>query len=163
MLKRKLQHFGHLIQRTDSLEKTLMLGKIEGRRRRGTMGNEMVGWHHQLNGHEFGWTPGVGDGQGGLVCCDSWGCKQSDTTERLNWTDFYMMLLCFLSKHAKLKFEYFPSFNNDQLFFKIMTHIFSPIECNALLLPLSLSILIFICTLRTSYVTFSHYPLSTSL
>ena len=46
------------------------------------------GWmHHQLDGHGFGWTPGVGDGQGGLACCDSWGCKESDTTERLNWTE----------------------------------------------------------------------------
>ena len=45
---------------------------------------EMVGWHHRLNGHEFEETPGVGDGQGGLVCCYSWGRKESDTTERLN-------------------------------------------------------------------------------
>ena len=48
--------------------------------------DEMAGWHHRLNVHEFEWTPGVGDGQGGLGCCDSWGCKESDTTERLNWT-----------------------------------------------------------------------------
>ena len=54
MLKLKLQYFGHFMQRTDSLEKTLMLGKIEGRRRRGIAEDEMVGWHHQLNGHEFG-------------------------------------------------------------------------------------------------------------
>ena len=47
----------------------------------------MVGWHHQLNGHEFGWTPGVGDGQGGLACCSSWDCKVSNTTERLDWTE----------------------------------------------------------------------------
>ena len=46
--------------------------------------DEMAGWHHQLYGHESGQTPGVGDGQGGLACCDSWGCKESDTTERLN-------------------------------------------------------------------------------
>ena len=46
--------------------------------------DEVVGWHHRLNGHAFGWTPGVGDGQGGLVCCGSWGRKESDTTERLN-------------------------------------------------------------------------------
>ena len=46
--------------------------------------NEMVGWHHRLNGHEFGWTLGVGDGQGGLGCCGSWGCKESDMTERLD-------------------------------------------------------------------------------
>ena len=45
---------------------------------------EMAGWHHQLNGHGFGWIPGVGDGQGGLVCCGPWGCKKSDTTEQLN-------------------------------------------------------------------------------
>ena len=76
MLKLKLQYFGHLMQRPDSLEKTLMLGKIEGRRRRG--------WHHQLNGNEFGWTPGVGDGQGGLACCSSWGRKELDMSERLN-------------------------------------------------------------------------------
>ena len=44
----------------------------------------MVGWHHRLNGRGFGWTPGVGDGQGGLACCGSWGCKELDTTERLN-------------------------------------------------------------------------------
>ena len=53
MLKLKLQSFGHLMRRTDSLEKTLILGKIEGRRRRGMTEDEMVGWHHQLNGHEF--------------------------------------------------------------------------------------------------------------
>ena len=65
-------------------EKTLMLGKIEGRRRRGRQKMRMVGRHHRLNEHGFGWTPGVGDGQGGLACCGSWGCKESDTTERLN-------------------------------------------------------------------------------
>ena len=51
--------------------------------------DEMVGWHHPLNGHGFGWTPGVGDGQGGLVCCGSGGHKESDTTEWLNWTSLY--------------------------------------------------------------------------
>ena len=49
--------------------------------------DEMAGWHHRLNGHEFARTPGVGDGQGGLACCDSWGRKESDTTEQLNWTE----------------------------------------------------------------------------
>ena len=72
-LKLKLQSFGHLMQRTDSFEKTLMLGKIEGRRRRGTTEDEMVGWHHRLDGHEFEKTPGVGDGQGSLACCSPWG------------------------------------------------------------------------------------------
>ena len=83
MLKLKLQYFGCLMQRADSFEKTLMLGKIESRRR-SRLADEMVGWHHQLNGHGFGWTPGVGDGQGGLACCGSQGCKESDTTEQLN-------------------------------------------------------------------------------
>ena len=46
--------------------------------------DKMVGWHHQLNGPEYRWTPGVGDGQGGLECCGSWGCKELDTTEQLN-------------------------------------------------------------------------------
>ena len=80
MLKLKPQYFGHLMQKADSFEKTLMLGKIEGRRRRGQQ-RIRVGWHHRLNGHGFEWTPGVGDGQGGLVCCGSWGHKELDTTE----------------------------------------------------------------------------------
>ena len=81
----KLQYFGHLMQITDSLEKTLMLGKINDRRRRldedEMEEDEMVGWHQQLNGHEFEQAPGVGDGQGSLVCCSSWGHKESDMTE----------------------------------------------------------------------------------
>ena len=79
LLKLKLQYFGHLIRRTDSLEKTLILGREWGQK--GTTEDEMVGWHLQLDGHEFGWAPGVGDGQGGLACCNSWGLKESDTTE----------------------------------------------------------------------------------
>ena len=67
MLKLKLQYFGHLKQRTDSLEKTLMLGKIEGGRRRGRQ-DEMAGCYHRFNGYGFGWTLRVGDGQGGLAC-----------------------------------------------------------------------------------------------
>ena len=58
-----------------------------GQEEKGTTEDEMAGWHHGLDGRESEWTPGVGDGQGGLVCCDSWGCKESNTTERLNWTD----------------------------------------------------------------------------
>ena len=86
MLKLKLQNVGHLLRRTDSLEKTLMPGMIE--EEKGKTEDEMVGWHHWLNGHEFEQTPGVGDGQGSLACCSSWGRKESDTTERLNWTDW---------------------------------------------------------------------------
>ena len=56
-------------------------GRDWGQEKKGMTEDEMAGWHHRLNVHEFGWTPGVGDGQGGLVCWDSWGCKESDTTE----------------------------------------------------------------------------------
>ena len=78
MLKVKIQNFDHLIGRVDSLEKTLMLGGTGGRRRRG---QPRMRWHHRLDGHEFVWTLGVGDGQGGLACCNSWCCKESDMTE----------------------------------------------------------------------------------
>ena len=80
MLKLKLQYFGHLMRKVDSLEKTLMLGRIGGRRRRGQTEDEMAGWHHQLDGHELEKTLGVGDGQGSMACCDPWVCKESDTT-----------------------------------------------------------------------------------
>ena len=86
MLKLKLQYFGHLVWRVDSLERTMMLGGIGGRTRRGRQ-DEMAGWHHWLDGRESEWTLRVGDGQGGLACCDSWGHKESDTTEQLNWTE----------------------------------------------------------------------------
>ena len=89
MLKLKLWYFGQLLWRTNSLEKILILGKIKCRRRSGWQ-DEMVGWHHRLNGHAFEQAPGVGDGQGGLACCDSWGHKELDTTERLNWTECYL-------------------------------------------------------------------------
>ena len=80
----KLQYSGQLIRRADSLEKTLMLGKIEDRRRRGQLEDEMVGWHHWLDGHVFEQTPGDGDVQGSLVYCSPWGCKELDRTEWLN-------------------------------------------------------------------------------
>ena len=76
MLKLKLQYFGYLMWRVDSLEKTLMLRGIGGQEKKGMTEDEMAGWHHRLNGHEFEWTPGVGDGQGGLLCYDSWGSRR---------------------------------------------------------------------------------------
>ena len=87
MLKLKLQYFGHLMWRADSLEKALILGKIWRWEEKGTTEDNMVGRHHQLDGHEFGETLGVGYGQGGMVCCSPRGCKELDTTERLNWTE----------------------------------------------------------------------------
>jgi len=62
-------------------------GRDWGQEEKGTTEDEMAGWHHWLDGHESEWTPGVGDGQEGLVCCDSWGHKESDMTEILNWTE----------------------------------------------------------------------------
>ena len=85
MLKLKLQYFGYLKRRTNSLEKTLMLGKIEGRRRRG--------WQ-RMNG--------VGDGQGGLACCSPWGCKESDVTGWLNLTDLNWKIKCHTKSICKL-------------------------------------------------------------
>ena len=84
MLKLKLQHFGHVLWTADSLEKSVMLGKIEDRRRRGHQRMRDVGWHHWCNGHELGQTSGDGEEQRGLACCSPWGCKESDMTGWLN-------------------------------------------------------------------------------
>ena len=79
----KLQYFGHLMQRADSLEKTLTLGDWRKKQKRGTE-DEMVGWHHWVNGYELGQILVDGEGQGGLACCSTWGCKESDMTWWLN-------------------------------------------------------------------------------
>ena len=62
-------------------------GKDWRQEEKGTTEDEMVGWQHRFDGHGFGWTLGIGDGQGGLACCSSWGCEELDTTEWLNWTE----------------------------------------------------------------------------
>ena len=85
MLKLKPQYFGHLMQRADSW-KDSDVGKDWRQEEKGSTEDEMVGWHHRLNGHEFEEVPGVGDGQGGLACCSPWGLKVLDTTAWLNWT-----------------------------------------------------------------------------
>ena len=77
-------------------------GRDWGQEEKVTTEDEMVGWHHRLYGCEFEWTPGVGDGQGGLACCDSWGCKESDMTESLNWTE-----LSYLYRWEKFFFHSF--------------------------------------------------------
>ena len=84
MLKLKLQYFGHLMWRADSLEKPLLLGKIEGRMRRGMTEDEMVGWYHWLNGHKFEKILGDSEGQKSLVCCCLWGRKELDMTQWLS-------------------------------------------------------------------------------
>ena len=83
MLNLKLQCFGHLMWRANSLEKTLMLEKT-GHEEKWATEDEKVGWHRWLNGHEFEQNPGVSEGQGNLACCRSWGRKEWDTTEWLN-------------------------------------------------------------------------------
>ena len=93
MLKLKLQYFSHLIWRADSLKKTLMLGKIEGKRRRGVAEDEMVGWHHWLIGHKSEKTPGDSGGQRSLECYSPWGTKiqtwlSNSTTTSFNRSDY---------------------------------------------------------------------------
>ena len=82
-------------------------GRDWGQEEKGTTEDEMAGWHHQLDGREFGWTLGVGDGQGGLACCDSWGRKELDMTEQLNWTELnccFVLPVIFLNLYIKTLF-----------------------------------------------------------
>ena len=82
-------------------------GKDWGQEEKGMTEDEMAGWHYRLNGHGFGWTPGVDDGQGGLACCPSWGCKESDTTEWLNWTKliFHIIVILYLISYISKFYE----------------------------------------------------------
>ena len=92
MLMLKLQYFGYLMRETWLIWKDLDAWKDWGEEEKGTTEDETVGWHHWLNGHEFEWAPGAGDGQGGQVWCSPWGGNKSDTTERLNWTKLALLL-----------------------------------------------------------------------
>ena len=94
---------------------------------KGTTEDEMVGWHHRLDGHEFEWTPGVGDGQGGLACCSSWGHKELGTTERLNWTEYYSLKSPWCSSfHAHFLFILFYLRLSHNKTKSSLTLIFSP-------------------------------------
>jgi len=87
-------------------------GRDWGQEEKGMTEDEMAGWHHWLYGRESEWTPGVGDGQGGMACCDSWGRKESDTTEQLNWTEggFTMLWYFFCAtKWVNCMYTYIPS------------------------------------------------------
>ena len=86
MLKLKLQYLATSCEELTHWKRPWCWEGL-GQEEKGTREDEMAGWHHWLDGREAGWTPGFGDGQGGLACCDSWGCKELDTTERLNWTE----------------------------------------------------------------------------
>ena len=83
---------------------------------KGTTEDEMVGWYHRLNGHEFEWTPGVDDGQGGLACCSPWGHKESDSTEWLNWTEPLSVLWDQLLYPLSMSVTYMCSFKNCTFF-----------------------------------------------
>ena len=103
ILKLKLWYSGHLTQ-SQLTGKDPDAEKVWGQEEKGLTENEMVGWHHWLDGHGFGWTPGVGDTQGGLACCSSWDRKESDTSEQLNWTELKAVkkVLCFNCKKNSL-------------------------------------------------------------
>ena len=94
-------------------------GRDWGQEEKGMTENEMPGWHHWLDGHEFGWTPGVGDGQGGLASCNSWGRKESDTTERVNWTNWTELKCSYVllkMKQHRYKRSPFLTFSNSIVF-----------------------------------------------
>ena len=121
MLRLKLQNFGHLTQRAIRvffIWKDPDAGK-DWRQEKGTTEDEMAGWHHWLNGHEFGWTLGIGDGQGGLACCGPRGRKESDITERLNWTDSYFTMLCLFLLYSRLN-QFYVCIH--PLFFRFPSH-----------------------------------------
>ena len=92
MLKLKLQYFGPPHATSWLIGKDSDAGRDSGHEEKGTTEDEMAGWHHWLSGREFEWTLGVGDGQGGLACCDSWSRKESDTTKRLNWSHYCLII-----------------------------------------------------------------------
>ena len=107
-------------------------GRDWGQEEKGMTEDEMAGWHHRLDGHEFGWTPGFGVGQGGLVCCDSWGCKESDANERLIWAELNMSWssLIHSSDISNLFFKaHSMKFSFQILKFSIIIHLF----CNFLI------------------------------
>ena len=101
MLKLKLQYFGQLMWITDSFEKNPDAGKDWMQQEKGTTEVEMVGWHHWLDRHKFEWGPGVVDGEGSQASCSSWDCKESDTTEPLNWLNKMNELLIHVTSHMK--------------------------------------------------------------
>ena len=87
-------------------------GRDWGQEEKGMTEDEMAAWHHRVDGCEFEWTPGAGDGQGGLVCCDLWGRKESDTTERLNWTELKGIKHLGYSYNCKV-WDYFKIMNGS--------------------------------------------------
>ena len=90
-------------------------GRDWGQEEMGMTEDEMAGWHHRLDGRESEWTPGVGDGQGGLACCDSWGRKESDTTDWLNWTEAFLKIPAGTRCYAQIRITW-GRFNKDTVY-----------------------------------------------
>ena len=113
MLELKLQYSVHLIGKDSDA------GRDWGQEEKGTTEDEMAGWHHWLDGRESEWTPGGGDGQRGLACCDSWGHKELDTTEWLNWTEWssgFPYLLQFKSEFGNKEFMIWATVSSQSCF-----------------------------------------------
>ena len=102
-------------------------GRDWGQEEKGMTEDEIVGWHHWHNGHEFGWTLGVSDGQGGLACCGSWGCKESDMTEWLNWTELTFVLPILPGIWWRLYIRWLNVLKFSEIFFYHLT-VSSPIS-----------------------------------
>ena len=96
---------------------------------KGTTEDEMAGWHHGLDGRESEWTPGNGDGQGSLACCDSWGCKESDTTERLNWTEYHLFLKIYAEATKPKRHPHLPVSCNLSFSFLLNSYILCAVFC----------------------------------
>ena len=115
---------------------------------KGTTEDEMVGWHHQLNGHEFHLALGVGDGQGSLACCNPWGCKESDTTEHLNWTwNLYEnILLSRMEMHSEDSILFTSAVSRTRTMFKFC--LFKHQICNLCQISYHCNVHIVICEIR---------------
>ena len=149
LMKLELQYFGHLMWTADSLEKSLMLGKIKGRRRRGVKEgseDEMAGWHHKCYGQELGQTLEDGEGQRGLVCHSPRGCKESDSTGWLNNNNVTLITLGFRpGKHTHYKCcmdKWLAIYALQR-----MTHLPFPLNTHSL----SVMLLIHYCSLKYSF------------
>ena len=129
MLKLKLQYFGHLLPSVDSLEKT-DAWRNWGQEQKGMTEDEMAGWHLWLDGCESEWTLGVGDGQGGLVCCDSWGRKESDTTEQLNWNKNLKSHILYLKEFCSITNPSFDAFLSS-IWVPLVAQMVKKSTCNA--------------------------------
>ena len=165
MLKLKLQYFGHLMWRVDTLKRFWCWEGL-GAGGEGTTEDEMAGWHHWLDGRESGWTLGVGDGQGGLACCDWWGRKESDTTERLNWTELktnranVVNSNCrssFLCHHGNLRSLSYKKFSLSLYMSLILYSCFCSVVMK--ILCLNRSVLSFICLYILTMSLFYNYDI----